>query len=104
MDGCDLCFHTQGSTEILFDLSDFGYGEYEVDHTVRRPVRRSWYYDNIFTVNETLDGFYWTTNPDDDDCEIDFTSTSKTGTASIHGYGYTTSIWMARASSQQYCR
>ena len=30
-----------------------------------------WYYDNIFTVNDTLDGFYWTINPDDDDCDID---------------------------------
>ena len=78
----------QGSTEILFDLSDFGYGEYEVDYYWsgdHQAVIDGM--DNIFTVNETLDGFYWTINPDDDDREQTFTQRPRQDSQQYIGHG-----------------
>ncbi|RZD49114.1 MAG: hypothetical protein CXT66_05060, partial [Methanobacteriota archaeon] len=58
-----------GETQMLFDISDFGPGDYEVDYYWgSENGGNGWYNENSFTVNDTNDGFYWNISLDEGDC------------------------------------
>ena len=61
----------EGTIQMMFDLSSIGHGDYEVDYYWHgdKSGGHGWYYDNQFTVNETIDGYYWNMTLDDEDAK-----------------------------------
>ena len=61
-----------GTTQMMFNLSELGEGDYEIDYYWHSDNGNSmnWDYDNYFTVDENNNGFYWNITLEKLDCSI----------------------------------
>jgi hypothetical protein len=60
-----------GTNQMLFDLSNLGHGDYEIDYYWNSEnTANGWFYDNYFTVDENNNGLYWNMTLEETDCNI----------------------------------
>ncbi len=61
-----------GTTQMMFNLSELGEGDYEIDYYWHSDNGNSmnWDYDNYFTVDENNNGFYWNITLEKLDCSV----------------------------------
>ena len=60
-----------GTTQMMFDLSELGEGDYEIDYYWNSDESYSnWDYDNYFTVDENNSGLFWNITLEALDCSV----------------------------------
>ena len=60
-----------GTTQMMFDLSELGEGDYEIDYYWNSDESStSWVYDNYFTVDENNSGLFWNITLESLDCSV----------------------------------
>ena len=58
-----------GTTQMLFDLSELGHGDYRIDYYWgSEHSSHGWYNDNDFTVDDENSGFWWNITLSDQTC------------------------------------